>query len=275
MCASVCLPHTSPPHNTHSKAFTLPSHIYTPFTPPTHTYNQPPPTPPPKQVLKKICWYAVLAPSYSTSEGSSSDVSTLVATTAAYKQLGDLPLHQQLLGTFTNPEIVRWGLFEAQYGAEIAAEVGVGGVGCWVLGGGCVSRGSGVRLYACGQRHIVGANSHATHSRHPMPPLWPASHKTPCCCYYRHVVYHSTSSSPFINPRSLPTTPHTHPTHLFDTTQTDVFAGEYGPKHLADLKLRVIEHNVLVVSKYYTRISTTRLAELLDLTPLEVRGCLL
>lgn len=75
------------------------------------------------QVLKKICWYAVLAPSYSTEEGSSSDVSTLIATTAAYKQLGDLPLHQQLLTTFTNPEIVRWGLFEAQYGAEITAEV--------------------------------------------------------------------------------------------------------------------------------------------------------
>jgi hypothetical protein len=75
------------------------------------------------QVLKKICWYAVLAPSYSTEEGSSSDVATLIATTAAYKQLGDLPLHQQLLTTFTNPEIVRWGLFEAQYGPEITAEV--------------------------------------------------------------------------------------------------------------------------------------------------------
>lgn len=75
------------------------------------------------QVLKKICWYAVLAPSYSTDEGSSSDVATLIATTAAYKQLGDLPLHQQLLTSFTNPEIVRWGLFEAQYGAETTAEV--------------------------------------------------------------------------------------------------------------------------------------------------------
>lgn len=74
-------------------------------------------------MLKKICWYAVLAPSYSTEEGSSSDVATLIATTAAYKQLGDLPLHQQLLTTFTNPEIVRWGLFEAQYGPELTAEV--------------------------------------------------------------------------------------------------------------------------------------------------------
>lgn len=53
--------------------------------------------------------------------------------------------------------------------------------------------------------------------------------------------------------------------------QSDVFAGEYGPKRLADLKLRVIEHNVLVVTKYYTRITTARLAELLDLKPEEVR----
>lgn len=127
------------------------------------------------QVLKKICWYAVLAPTYSTEEGSSSDVTTLVTTTAAYKQLADLPLHKQLLTTFTNPEIVRWGLFEAQYGPEIAAEA-------------------------------------------------------------------------------------------------DIFAGEYGVKRLEDLKLRVIEHNVLVVTKYYTRITTARLAELLDLTPDQVRS---
>jgi 26S proteasome regulatory subunit N5 len=52
-----------------------------------------------------------------------------------------------------------------------------------------------------------------------------------------------------------------------------VFAGEYGARRLADLKLRVVEHNVLVVSKYYTRITTARLAELLDLKPEEVRVC--
>jgi hypothetical protein len=66
--------------------------------------------------------------------------------------------------------------------------------------------------------------------------------------------------------------PAAHFSHLPSRLQADVFAGEYGAKRLADLKLRVIEHNVLVVSKYYTRISTARLAELLDLTPLEVRG---
>jgi 26S proteasome regulatory subunit N5 len=37
------------------------------------------------------------------------------------------------------------------------------------------------------------------------------------------------------------------------------------------LKLRVNEHNVMVVSRYYTRISTHRLAELLDLSPEQVR----
>jgi 26S proteasome regulatory subunit N5 len=36
-----------------------------------------------------------------------------------------------------------------------------------------------------------------------------------------------------------------------------------------DLRKRVIEHNVRVVAKYYTRIHTTRLTELLDLAPEE------
>ena len=71
---------------------------------------------PPVQILKKVCWYAVLSPSYSTAEGSSSDVLTLVNTTMADKKLSDLPLLKQLLTTFTNPEIIRWGLFEAQFG---------------------------------------------------------------------------------------------------------------------------------------------------------------
>lgn len=56
------------------------------------------------QVLKMICWYAVLTPSYSTAEGSSSDIATLVAATAADKRLADaLPLYKQLLDTFQTP----------------------------------------------------------------------------------------------------------------------------------------------------------------------------
>ncbi|KAI5295547.1 hypothetical protein KEM52_001036 [Ascosphaera acerosa] len=40
-------------------------------------------------------------------------------------------------------------------------------------------------------------------------------------------------------------------------------------EHWTDLRKRVIEHNVRVVAKYYTRIQTSRLCELLDLTPEE------
>uniref|UniRef100_A0A7S0WTH9 PCI domain-containing protein n=1 Tax=Chlamydomonas leiostraca TaxID=1034604 RepID=A0A7S0WTH9_9CHLO len=46
--------------------------------------------------------------------------------------------------------------------------------------------------------------------------------------------------------------------------QPDIFSE---PKRLEDLKLRTIEHNVAVVAKYYTRISTQRLSQLLDLSP--------
>jgi hypothetical protein len=46
-------------------------------------------------VLKKICWYAVLTPSYSTEEGSSSDATTLITTTVAYKQVRPQPISIQ------------------------------------------------------------------------------------------------------------------------------------------------------------------------------------
>ena len=50
----------------------------------------------------------------------------------------------------------------------------------------------------------------------------------------------------------------------------EIFGGEAGAKRAEDFRLRVVEHNVLVVAKYYTRVHTSRLAELLDLTPDEV-----
>lgn len=57
---------------------------------------------------------------------------------------------------------------------------------------------------------------------------------------------------------------------VFNTTysseiaaQTEVFSS---PQRMEDLKLRIIEHNVLVVAKYYNRIKTQRLSELLDLS---------
>nr|CAG8613509.1 4341_t:CDS:10 [Entrophospora candida] len=49
--------------------------------------------------------------------------------------------------------------------------------------------------------------------------------------------------------------------------QTSVFLqnDEYGEKHWQDLHKRVIEHNIRVVAKYYKRIRTKRLSQLLDL----------
>lgn len=42
-----------------------------------------------------------------------------------------------------------------------------------------------------------------------------------------------------------------------------------GNKHWADLRIRAIEHNMRVMSRYYTRIRTHRMAQLLDLTEAE------
>mmetsp|Transcript_7741 Transcript_7741/g.25693 ORF Transcript_7741/g.25693 Transcript_7741/m.25693 type:complete len:489 (-) Transcript_7741:163-1629(-) len=48
--------------------------------------------------------------------------------------------------------------------------------------------------------------------------------------------------------------------------EPDIFGGgDAGKKRLADLRLRVIEHNIHTVSKYYSRITLERLAEILDL----------
>ncbi|XP_047954155.1 26S proteasome non-ATPase regulatory subunit 12 homolog A-like [Salvia hispanica] len=48
--------------------------------------------------------------------------------------------------------------------------------------------------------------------------------------------------------------------------EKDMLGGSLGEKAAEDLKLRVIEHNILVVSKYYSRITLKRLADLLCLT---------
>lgn len=48
--------------------------------------------------------------------------------------------------------------------------------------------------------------------------------------------------------------------------EKNMLGGSLGDKAAEDLKERVIEHNILVVSKYYTRITVKRLAELLCLT---------
>jgi 26S proteasome regulatory subunit N5 len=58
---------------------------------------------------------------------------------------------------------------------------------------------------------------------------------------------------------------------LRSSSGADVFSSQSddGNKHWADLKVRAIEHNMRVMSKYYTRIRTRRMAELLDLTEAE------
>lgn len=49
---------------------------------------------------------------------------------------------------------------------------------------------------------------------------------------------------------------------------TGVFsaASESGRKRWADLKSRVVEHNIRIMAKYYTRLSLSRMAELLALS---------
>eukprot|EP00243_Klebsormidium_subtile_P003291 TRINITY_DN16644_c0_g1_i1.p1 TRINITY_DN16644_c0_g1~~TRINITY_DN16644_c0_g1_i1.p1 ORF type:complete len:477 (+),score=150.55 TRINITY_DN16644_c0_g1_i1:140-1570(+) len=48
-------------------------------------------------------------------------------------------------------------------------------------------------------------------------------------------------------------------------SEPDIFGGEWGKKSLEDLKQRIVEHNILVISKYYARVTLKRLSELLDL----------
>ncbi|KAL6636504.1 hypothetical protein ACP70R_024076 [Stipagrostis hirtigluma subsp. patula] len=48
--------------------------------------------------------------------------------------------------------------------------------------------------------------------------------------------------------------------------EKNFLGGALGEKAAADLKLRIIEHNILVVSKYYSRITLKRVADLLCLS---------
>ncbi|WOK97034.1 26S proteasome non-ATPase regulatory subunit [Canna indica] len=48
--------------------------------------------------------------------------------------------------------------------------------------------------------------------------------------------------------------------------EKNLLGGSLGPKAAEDLKLRIIEHNILVVSKYYSRITLKRLSDLLCLS---------
>ena len=59
--------------------------------------------------------------------------------------------------------------------------------------------------------------------------------------------------------------PHLCSTDVFDVAP-DQSADKKANKRWEDLRKRVIEHNVRVVAKYYTRIQMPRLTQLLDLT---------
>ncbi|XP_040369830.1 26S proteasome non-ATPase regulatory subunit 12 homolog A [Rosa chinensis] len=48
--------------------------------------------------------------------------------------------------------------------------------------------------------------------------------------------------------------------------EKNMLGGSLGDKAAEDLKQRIIEHNILVVSKYYSRVTLKRLAELLCLS---------
>nr|CAD7429524.1 unnamed protein product [Timema monikensis] len=57
---------------------------------------------------------------------------------------------------------------------------------------------------------------------------------------------------------------------------TDVFSAssEQGRKRWQDLRSRVVEHNIRIMAKYYTKISVKRMSELLDLSPEETEEIL-
>lgn len=56
---------------------------------------------------------------------------------------------------------------------------------------------------------------------------------------------------------------------------TGVFSrDEAGDKRWADLKSRVVEHNIRMMAQYYTKIRLTRMAQLLALTETETEDCL-
>ena len=47
---------------------------------------------------------------------------------------------------------------------------------------------------------------------------------------------------------------------------SDVFGGEQGKKRLEHLKVRVVQHDIQIISEYYSRITISRLADLVNLS---------
>ncbi|KAL4423423.1 hypothetical protein ABPG77_010001 [Micractinium sp. CCAP 211/92] len=73
-----------------------------------------------QDVLKKICWYVVLAP-------TDSDQVTLLKLTEADRKLEDLPAYEALLKKFSQKEVLWWKHIDSEYAAEVAAQADVFG----------------------------------------------------------------------------------------------------------------------------------------------------
>ena len=57
--------------------------------------------------------------------------------------------------------------------------------------------------------------------------------------------------------------------------QSEAFSStEAGEKRWGDLKSRIVEHNIRMMAKYYTKIRLTRMCKLLALTESETEDCL-
>lgn len=61
-----------------------------------------------------------------------------------------------------------------------------------------------------------------------------------------------------------------------DLRATEVFteSTKGGSKRWSELRKRVVEHNIRIMARYYTKITLTRMAELLDLPVVETEACL-
>ena len=153
------------------------------------------------------------------------------------KRLADsLPTHKALLGTFTNTEVIRWTAFEAAYGPEVAAEAGPGGV---FAGAGRARVRVCVCVFACA---VEGSGKEARRAGYAMRCVR-------LCVLSR--IFHGRLRYPLDPPATHPPTcihpPHTPP----HTPHTPKHAPLSDSKRSEDLKLRVVEHNVLVAAKYY------------------------
>lgn len=71
-----------------------------------------------QQVLKAVCWYAVLAP-------PGSEQATLMNLTAADRRLDDMPLYKDLLTSFLTQEVLWWSTLSQKYQSELTSQADI------------------------------------------------------------------------------------------------------------------------------------------------------